>query len=153
MALLSLRDLLLGKLSLSRRKEPEPKPLRLTGAGSTARIRSAIQQHLPVQFYYRAKTEPGRNGIRVGVPYAIFTRNGVRYLHLYTNPRSVSARRGLPAWRTFILSRCSAVRLPPGSDEQLIRIGALRAPGFNPSWYRRGGSALIVRQPQPKRRT
>jgi len=124
-------------------------PLRLVGTGTTGKLRSAIQQHIPVQFHYRPVTTPGRTGRRTGVPYAIFAKNGRRYLHLYTEPGSVSARGGLAAWRTFRLDRISAVRIPRGDRGAMVILGARTAPGFNRSWYRRAVTAIVVRPVRP----
>jgi len=152
MAALSLRQLL-GTLGISGRGAPAraQQPLKLTGTSSKAKLTSAIQQHLPVTFYYRPTTEPGVSGRRVGVPYAIFQKNGKRYLHLYTEPGSVSARGGLAAWRTFRLDRISNVNLPRGDRASMILLGSRTAPGFNRSWYRTSVTPIVVRPIQSMR--
>lgn len=154
MALLSLRALAAARQSLLRgRREPEPEPLRLRGATSQARLRDAIVQHLPVQFYYRPVSEPGSPGVRYGVPYALFFKDGRLWLHAFLQPRSVSYTRGLPDWRTFAVSGISAVRLPGGSDDSLILAGARPAIGYNPKWYGRNSRVVVIRQRQPIRRS
>ena len=89
MAIRSLRAILQGLGLAPSRQQRQQKPLKLSGTGSKSLLTSAIQQHLPVRFDYRPTTEPGRVGQRTGVPYAIFQKNGKRYLHLYTEPGSV----------------------------------------------------------------
>lgn len=127
----------------------ERAPLRLQGAGARALLGSAIRQHLPVEFHYRPVTSPGRTGRRVGVPYAIFAKDGRRYLHLYTEPGSVSQRGGLAAWRTFRLDRISNVKLPRGDRAAQVILGGRTAPGFNRSWYRSAVTGIVVRPLQP----
>lgn len=149
MALLSLRQLL-GPFSLSGRPQRrDTTPLRLQGTSSRVRLTSAIQQHLPVQFNYRPIGQDGRTGRRVGVPYAIFAKDGKRYLHLYTEPGSVTATGGLAAWRTFRLDRISMVKLPTRGDRaSMILLGSRTAPGFNRGWYRRAVTPIVVRPVQ-----
>jgi len=148
-AIRSLRAILQGLGLAPSRQQRQQKPLKLSGTGSKSLLTSAIQQHLPVRFHYRPTTEPGRVGQRTGVPYAIFQKNGKRYLHLYTEPGSVSQRGGLAAWRTFRLDRISNVRLPRGDRGSMVLLGSRTAPGFNPSWYRRAVTPVVVRPRNP----
>lgn len=148
MAVRSLRQIL-QTIGLRPTPRQQRAALRLQGAGARALLGSAIQQHLPVQFHYRPVTEPGRTGRRVGVPYAIFARNGRRYLHLYTEPGSVSQRGGLAAWRTFRLDRVSNVKLPRGDRGAMVILGSRTAPGFNRSWYRSAVTGIVVRPRAP----
>lgn len=147
MAIPSLRALF--QRTIRARPREQRAPLRLQGTGANGKLRSAIEQHIPVQFHYRPITSPGRTGRRVGVPYAIFSKNGRRYLHLYTEPGSVSQRGGLAAWRTFRLDRISAVRLPRGDRGAMVLLGSRTAPGFNRSWYRRSVTPIVVRPVRP----
>ena len=148
MAVRSLRQIL-QTIGLRPTPRQQRAALRLQGAGARALLGSAIQQHLPVQFHYRPVTEPGRTGRRVGVPYAIFARNGRRYLHLYTEPGSVSQRGGLAAWRTFRLDRVSNVKLPRGDRGAMVLLGSRTALGFNRSWYRSAVTGIVVRPRAP----
>lgn len=143
---LSLRALQRVRRSLLRRGNKEQEEARLRGATVMARLRSAIDQKLPVRFLYRPVGEGGRTGIRLVIPYAIYMRNGKRYLNAYTLPSSISATRGLPEWRTFLISRISGVQLPTGSDASLFALGRRRVPGYNPGWYRRVGRPIALRQ-------
>jgi hypothetical protein len=149
---LSLRQLL-GTLGISGRgvSARDQRPLELIGSSSKAKLTSAILQHLPVQFHYRPVDEDGRTGRRIGVPYAIFSKNGKRYLHLYTEPGSVTATGGLAAWRTFRLDRISNVSLPRGDRASMILLGSRTAPGFHRGWYRTAVTPIVVRPVQSKR--
>ena len=153
MPLLSLRQMLgsLGTTGPARQRR-DTRPLRLEGGTNRAKLTSAIQQHLPVQIHYRPVGQDGRTGRRVGVPYAIFAKDGKRYLHLYTEPGSVSRTGGLAAWRTFRLDRISGVKLPPRGDRaSILLLGSRTAPGFNRAWYRTRVKGIVVRPIQSTR--
>lgn len=124
------------------------------GGNSKDNIRYAIANRLPVSFYYVDKWQepntPGSRGQREGNPHAMWrdNRTGLTYVHVYIDPRSASATRDLPGWRTFILDRmqnASVITLGTSFFGKPIKFRL--APGFNPSWYRTVGTPIQLAQP------
>lgn len=127
-------------------KKEDEKPT-LKGGTSSAKVRDAIRKHLPIQFYYRNQTD-GFTGTRSAVPFAIYRKDGKLYLYAYLIRPTATSSRGRLGWRTFILSRVTAVRLPPGRPEVIKAIGARNRPGWRAGSY---GSGSVVRPPTPQK--
>ena len=120
--------------------------------GVMGNLTQAIERKQPVTFFYKDKWQPGGTpgalGQRVGNPHAIWRgTNGRTYLHLYVDPQSATATGGLPGWRTFLVNRIQGVSVLELGTTFLGRpVAFVKAPGWNPSWYRQVGQPIKLIQ-------
>ena len=157
MALVSLRKRLINAFGVRGRSPLTAPGVRVQGLGQPslgggggveATLIDAIDKKQTVKFLYDDKWEedgaPGKSGMRVGDPHAIWIgSNGVKYLHLYINPQSVSASGGPTGWRTFLVNRIRQVA-PANAGAQFFdsNVQFVRAPGWSPGWYSRVGTPV-----------
>lgn len=120
------------------------------GGDTMQELTLAIQNREPVTFFYNDKWQEegvkGKYGQRVGNPHAIWKgRNGRVYLHMYVDPQSASATGDLPGWRTFLINRIQSVSaLELGTSFFGKKVQFVLAPGWNPGWYSRVGTPIVL---------